>query len=51
MRGVELFRDLDAGPHGTIDFRPVGSVRLATAFQAGLDASLKQLREAQAQRQ
>jgi dimethylglycine dehydrogenase len=30
MRGVELFKALDAGPRGPIDFREVGSVRLAT---------------------
>jgi dimethylglycine dehydrogenase len=30
MRGVELFRALDAGPRGPVDFREVGSIRLAT---------------------
>jgi dimethylglycine dehydrogenase len=30
MRGVELFKGLDTGPAGPIDFREVGSVRLAT---------------------
>ena len=30
MRGVELFKALDAGPYGPVDFREVGSVRLAT---------------------
>lgn len=30
MRGVELFKALDAGPRGPIDFREVGSLRLAT---------------------
>ena len=30
MRGVELFRELDSGPRGPIDFREVGSIRLAT---------------------
>jgi len=30
MRGVELFRELDSGSHGPIDFREVGSLRLAT---------------------
>ena len=41
MRGVELFHDLDAGPHGPIDFRPVGSIRLAT-----VPARLDQYRDA-----
>jgi len=41
MRGVELFRDLEAGPHGPIDFRAVGSVRLAT-----VPARLDQYRDA-----
>ena len=30
MRGVALFKDLDAGPYGPIDFREIGSIRLAT---------------------
>ncbi|MCI0581955.1 MAG: FAD-dependent oxidoreductase [Chloroflexi bacterium] len=41
MRGVELFRDLEAGAHGPIDFRAVGSVRLAT-----VPARLDQYRDA-----
>ena len=30
MRGVALFRELDAGPYGPVDYREVGSLRLAT---------------------
>ena len=41
MRGVEQFGVLDAGPHGPIDFRAVGSVRLAT-----VPARLDQYRDA-----
>lgn len=41
MRGVELFRDLDSGPRGPIDFREVGSIRLAT-----VPARLDQYRDA-----
>ncbi|HEX4898303.1 MAG TPA: FAD-dependent oxidoreductase, partial [Candidatus Limnocylindrales bacterium] len=41
MRGVGLFRELDAGPHGPIDFREVGSLRLATTT-----ARLDQYRDA-----
>ncbi|MGZ8502794.1 MAG: NAD(P)/FAD-dependent oxidoreductase, partial [Candidatus Limnocylindrales bacterium] len=41
MRGVELFKELDAGPHGPIDFREVGSLRLATTA-----ARLDQYRDA-----
>jgi len=41
MRGVKLFKELDAGPHGPIDFREVGSLRLATTA-----ARLDQYRDA-----
>jgi dimethylglycine dehydrogenase len=41
IRGVELFKALDAGPHGPIDFREVGSIRLAT-----VPARLDQYRDA-----
>lgn len=41
MRGVELFRELDRGPYGPVDFREVGSIRLAT-----VPARLDQYRDA-----